>query len=89
MNCPKCPETRMTCKTTVSVGRFTRFRTYRCPECHHYEETFETSTRLLPMTMEEARAIREGIDKAKAARFRFRKNEGATIPVAAPSSGAT
>jgi hypothetical protein len=70
MNCPEC-QIRMSCTFTVPIGKRSRFRIYRCPECRHYEETYETSTLLLPPTQEELRTLQLGIAKAKAQRYGF------------------
>jgi hypothetical protein len=86
MNCMECEEKgieqRMVCRFTIPIGKRSRFRTYKCPRCKHYEETFEAPTIMLPPTAEQTQTLRAGIDKAKAMRFAmgttFKKNAPTT-----------
>jgi hypothetical protein len=76
MNCPLCKEQdeivqRMSCRFTVPIGTRSRFRTYKCPKCGHYEETCEMPTIMVPPTLEQAQELRAKIDKAKAQRYAF------------------
>ena len=76
MNCPDC-KAHMNCRTTLPVGQRSRYRIYRCSQCHYFLETYETDLRFLPPMPEEVRALQDGIAKAKATRFRFARKKGA------------
>jgi len=75
MNCPSCNDggvaVRMGCTFTKQIGKRSRYRSYRCPTCKHFEETVEMPVILLPPTTEEVRLLQVGIAEAKATRFRF------------------
>jgi len=62
----------MKCRTSLPIGKRSRFRAYRCPECRTYVETVEVLPLLLTTpTPEELRKLLMGMEEARNQRFRF------------------